>query len=383
MKLGTKLAIGAAIIAAAAATVVSVNYFQKPPVAEQAAESKPAGPRVVQYAKDAPQMSSLKTEAVHQLALPIADPVNGRIAYDENLTARISSPVTGRVTKLLREIGDRVNAGDALLAIDSTDLAAAEADSQKSRVDEQRKKLAFERASSLHEREVIARKDFEAAQADYQQAVAETRRTSQRMKLLGASGNENGRFALKSPINGVIADRQANPGMEVRPDLQNPLFVVTDISRLWLLADVPERYLADVKPGQSVSVLTDAYPNQSFPAIVERVGVALDPVTRRVQVRCVIRNTDMRLRPEMFARVYFLADEHKKGIRVHNSTLISEGLYSYAFVETQPGRFERRRVNVVLKGPESSFIDSGIADGEKVVTHGALLLNAEASSNAQ
>lgn len=383
MKTWTKLAIGAAIVAGAAVTVIGVNALKKQPVADEAPAAKASGPRVVQYPKDAPQMSSLKVEPAVALALPIADPVNGRLAYDENVTARISSPVTGRVLKLNKEVGDKVKQGDALLTINSADLAAAEADQQKARVDEARKKLAYERSRQLFEREVIARKDYEAAQADYEQAAAETRRTVQRMKLLNASGQENGMFALKSPIAGVVADKQVNPGMEVRPDLQNPLFVVSDISRLWLLADVPERYLADVKPGQEVSILSDAYPQMSFPAVVEKVGVALDPTTRRVQVRCLVRNTDQKLRPEMFARVYFLADGNKRAVRVPNNALISEGLYSFAFIETQPGRFERRQVNVVLRGPDSSFVDSGIANGERIVTHGALLLNAEASSNAQ
>ncbi len=383
MKTRTKLAIGAAIVVGATAIVMGVNHLKKPPAAEDAPVAKNAGPRVVQYAKDAPQMSSLKVEPAVSLALPIADPVNGRLAYDENVTARISSPVTGRVTKLHKEVGDQVKQGDALLSINSADLAAAEADQQKARVDEARKKLAYDRARQLYEREVIARKDYEAAQADYEQAAAETRRSVQRMRLLNASGQENGVFALKSPIAGIVADKQVNPGMEVRPDLQNPLFVVSDISRLWLLADVPERYLADVKPGQQVSILSDAYPQMSFPAVVEKVGVALDPTTRRVQVRCLVRNTDQKLRPEMFARVYFLADGNKRAVRVPNSALISEGLYNFAFIETQPGRFERRQVNVVLRGPDSSFVDSGLRDGERVVTHGALLLNAEASSNAQ
>ncbi|MDO8299191.1 efflux RND transporter periplasmic adaptor subunit [Lacisediminimonas sp.] len=383
MKLKIKLAIGGAIVSLAAGTVVLVNYFQAVPLPEQPATTAQPGPRMVRYAKDAPQLSSLKVEPVQAFALPVADPVNGHIAYDENVTARISSPLTGRVVRLLREVGDQVKAGDPLVVIDSADLASAEADWQKSRADTERKKLALERAQNLIEREVIARKDFESAQADYQQALAESRRSAQKMRLLNASGHENGRFVLKAPISGIVADRQVNPGMEVRPDLQNPLFVVTDISRLWLVADVPERYIADLRPGQMVSVQTDAYPQSQFPAIVEKIGIALDPTTRRVQVRCRIKNMDMRLRPEMYARITFLADGSKKAIRVANSALVSEGLYNYAFVEAQPGQFERRRVNIVLKGPDVSFVDSGIADGEKVVVRGALLLNAEASSNAQ
>ena len=383
MKTATKLLLAGAIVAAAVGIVLAVNGLRPQAPPEPPAAASPAGPRMVQYDKNAPQMSSLRIEQAFSLALPIADPVNGRLAYDENITARVSSPVTGRVVKLLKEVGDKVKAGDALAAIDSADLAAAEADWEKARVDEARKKLSLDRARQLYEREVIARKDLEAAQAEYQQATAESRRSGQRLKLLHGSGHDNGRFALKAPIAGLVADKHVNPGMEVRPDLQNPLFVVTDISHLWLLADVPERYLADVKPGQQVSIVTDAYPQMSFPAVVVRGGVALDPTTRRVQVRCLVKNSDQLLRPEMFARVYFLADGNKNAVRVPNTALISEGLYSYAFVEIQPGRFERRQVHVAMRGPDSSFVDSGIENGERVVTHGALLLNAEAASNAR
>lgn len=384
MKLKTKIVTTLGIILAAAGAVAGVNHLMRTPVLTEAPPVPTMhGPRVITFPDGAAQLSSLKTEPVRLIALPVAEPVTARIVYDENVTSRISSPVSGRVTGLHAQVGDKIAAGGALLTMESADLAAAEADWQKARTDETRKTRAYERARALYEREVVARKDLESAEADFQQAQAETRRAQMRMKLFNSSGHEHGRFVLKSPIAGQIADRQANPGMEVRPDLQNPLYVVTDISRLWVLADVPERHLADLKPGQAVSVITDAYAHQSFPATIERIGLALDPVTRRIQVRCVIKNPDGRLKPEMFARVYFLADSHKKGVQLPNSSLISEGLYSHVFVETKPGRFERRRVNVVLKGPDSSFVDTPFADGERVVTHGALLLNAEAASNVQ
>jgi cobalt-zinc-cadmium efflux system membrane fusion protein len=315
--------------------------------------------------------------------MPVAEPANGRITYDENVTARISSPILGRVVALHSEIGDKVNRNTVLLDIDSPDLATAEADWRKSQADEVRKKLAFERAKNLFENEVVARKDYESAEADYRQAVAETRRTALRMKNLNASGNENGRFGLKAPLPGVIADKQVNPGLEVRPDLPNPLFVITDITRLWVIADIPERSIGGIKPGQAVNIETDAYPNERFSATVDRVGLALDPNTRRVQVRCTIQNPDKKLKPEMFARVSFLAGGEKKGVRVPNTGLVAEGLYSYVFVERHPGTFEKRRANLALKGSDSSFVDSGISSGDRIVTEGALLLNSEASSDAQ
>lgn len=387
MILKTKNAAVGAIIVVIAFVVMAISAVRhfSTPLAVQA-EVRPQGkrePGIVKFDTGAPQLSSLKVETVDEVALPAAEPVNGRIAYDENRTARMSSPVQGRVVALHAEIGDRVRRGEVLMDIDSPDLAAADADWRKAQADETYKKLAFERARRLLENDVIARKDYESAQADYRQAAAETKRAALRMKNLNATGNENGKFGLKTPIAGVVADKQVNPGLEVRPDLPNPLYVITDIDHLWVIADVPEHSIGNIKPGQAVEIETDAYPNRRFAATVDRVGLALDPGTRRVQVRCTLDNPDRKLKPEMFARVFFLGDGDRKGVQVPDTALIVDGIYSYVFVERQAGVFEKRRVNVVLRGADRSFIDKGVMRGERVVTEGALLLNSEVAADAQ
>ena len=132
-----------------------------------------------------------------------------------------------------------------------------------------------------------------------------------------------------------------------------------------------------------MSLETDAWPNQQFNATVERVGVAVDPVTRRVQVRCSIKNSDLKLKPEMFARVSFLADGEVKGIRVPNTSLVTEGIYVFVFVETKPDTFHKRQVKLALRGNDHSFVETGLTEGERVVVEGALLLNSEAAADAQ
>jgi cobalt-zinc-cadmium efflux system membrane fusion protein len=380
----TKIIFGTATVVLAAVTVIGAKELtapQEPPAAAHAGSG--AEPGVVRYAAGAPQLSSIGVHAVAEEPMPVAEPSNARVAYDENVTARVSSPVAGRVTALRAEIGEEVSRNTALVEIDSPDFAAAEADWRKAEADEVRKKLAFERSGKLLENEVIARKDYESAEADYRQAVAETQRARLRLRNLNAAGSGSGRFLLKAPLAGVVADKQVNPGQEVRPDLPNPLFVITDITRLWVIIDLPERNLGNIHPGQAVSIETDAYPDQRFAGKVERIGLALDPTTRRVQVRCSVRNPDKRLKPEMFARVSFVAEDGNKAVRVPNTGLIVNGIDSYVFVEKQPGVFERRRVNVALRGADSSFVDRGVASGERVVTEGTLLLNSEVSSDAR
>ncbi len=353
---------------------------------EASREKKPAAvhePGIVRFSPGAPQLSSIRTAIVNAVPIPTADPVNGRFAYDENLTSRISSPLTGRVIRVDADVGRVVKQGATLLEMDAPELAAAEADQAKAKSAEHRAKLANERARTLFEREVIARKELELAEAEYQQAQADQRRAVLRMRNLNASGNENGRFLLRSPLSGMVVERQVNPGQEVRPDLDHPLFIVTDLSHLWVYADVPEKSLGNIHVGQTVSLETDAYPEQKFQARVERIGMVVDTATRRVQVRCAISNNDLRLKPEMFARVSFLADGERKGIEVPNTSLVIDGVYSWVFVEKSPGVFEKRQVKLNGRGSDHSFVESGLAAGEKVVTEGALLLNSEAAEHAQ
>jgi multidrug efflux pump subunit AcrA (membrane-fusion protein) len=133
------------------------------------------------------------------------------------------------VIALRAGVGDQVSRGAALLEIDSPDLAMAEAELSKATSEEARKRLAFERSKNLYDNEVIARKEFESAEADYRLAQADTRRTSQRLRNLQSSGHENGKFLLRSPLAGVVVERNVNPGQEIRPD--NPLYGGYNVNR--------------------------------------------------------------------------------------------------------------------------------------------------------
>lgn len=348
------------------------------------ATAKPAAkknPMTLSFPAGAPQLSYLKIEAVEALPEPVLEPLNGRITYDENVTTRIASPIAGRVVQIGADPGDKVTDGQPLLWLSAPEFASARADLKKAQAELKQKQLAYDRAKTLFEGEVLAKKDLESSENDLKQSEAELQRAESRFANLNPSGDPDDKYILRAPLGGVVADRQVNPGTEVRPDAPNPLFIITDPQHLWVLLDLPERDMGKVKPGQQITVEVDAWPGKRFPGKVTKIGTVLDPATRRIQVRCSIANPELRLKPEMFARVTPLADSKHRHARVVNSSLLTQGLYTYVFVEQSPGVIEKRRISLSMQGHDESYVKEGLKEGERVITHGVLLLNSEFSED--
>lgn len=347
-----------------------------PPPAQRVASD------TLSFAADAPQLLFLQIQPVAIFPEPLVDALNARISYDDNYTARVFSPLAGRVVKISAESGSQVKAGDPLLVLDSPDFAVAEADSAKASADQLRKKESWERARQLYEVKGIARKDVESAEADWHQAEAEAQRARARMKNLNTTTSAaDGQFVLRAPISGVITERQVSAGSEVRPDAASPLFVITDPHHLWVQVDLPERQLDKIQVGRAVAIEVDAYPETAFMGKVVVIGGALDPVSRRIQVRCEVENPALKLKPEMFARVTPIANSKTGLPRVPNTALVTQGLYSFIFVENSPGVLQRRRVTLGMQGSQYTYISEGLHAGERVVSSGALLLNSELGNN--
>jgi cobalt-zinc-cadmium efflux system membrane fusion protein len=340
-----------------------------------------ARPTRVEFPPNSPQLQYVKTEQVVLMSEPLLEPLSGKVTYDENYTARIASPVAGRIVKIDVQPGGSVKAGAALAWVDSPDYSAAVADVRKDESDVQQKRRAYARVKELYDGGVLARKDFESAENDAQQSEAELDRARLRLRNLAPAGAAvDGRFPLRTPIAGVIADRKVNPGSEVRPDAPDPLFVITDPTHVWVIIDLPERYLTKVKVGQLVQIDVDAFKGLDIHGRVASIGTVLDPATRRVQVRCVVDNPRELLKPEMYARVVPLTNEQNRLARVPNTALLNRGVYNYVFVETRPGVFEKRQVALGLQDRDETYVKSGLANGERVVVAGTLLLDSELSS---
>ncbi len=327
------------------------------------------------------RLATVASPADHPVLLP------GRLAWDEDHTSRVFAPYAGRVERLLVTVGQRVRRGQALAVLSSADIGQAQADLHKAEADQALNRGSLARVRDLVEGGVIARKDQDQAEADLARSSAEANRARARLAQYGVSGVSGVSGAagaaggavtqsltLTAPLAGLVVERNSNPGAEVRTDVAGtPLFTLSDPATLWATLDLDESQLALLKPGQTVELVTAAWPDQVFSATVLNIGAAVDAASRTVKVRARVANPDGRLKAEMFVNARVAA--HGGLPLVPADAVFLHGEQSSVFVPRGKGRFERRDVTVRAAGPQFLQVAAGLAAGDKVVVGGALYLN--------
>lgn len=366
----------AALMAAAIGAVALVSACgdgdAKPDIARPRLESGQ-----IVFPEGSPQVASFATDAVKQSG-PLPLRLTGRLVWDENRTVRLFPPFAGRVLQILVKTGERVSKGQALAKLASPDFGQAQADARRAQSDFVLAEKNLNRLRELHAAGVSSRKDLAAAEADYARADAELARAMGKVKLYGASPDSvDQNFSLASPIDGVVVERNINPGQELRTDLQlanSPaMFVITDPARLWVQLDTAENQLASLRPGKKVQLRSAAWPDQTFTATLENISDFIDPVSRTVKVRGSVENRERKLKGEMFVTAELL-ESQGADLQIPEKALLLAGDSYYVFVEEKPGRYSRQPLKVDAVRDGVASVVSGVKLGQRVVIEGNLFL---------
>jgi cobalt-zinc-cadmium efflux system membrane fusion protein len=351
---------------------------------DQSGEPKVAGDEVI-FAAGSPQLDSIVTEDAQPRTVAVRH-LTGRLYWNDDVTVRIFTPVGGRVNAVLADIGQTVSTGASLAEIDSPDFGQALAAARTAIANLAAADKANTRTKELFAHGAAAQKDVEAAEAAYVAALAERDRAEGVLANYGGSDSGTNEFyRLRSPLAGTVVDKSINSGQELRPDMMlgnvpqtfNPLFTVSDPTKLWLQVDVAEADLPSLEPGQSLRVRCNAFPEKVFDGTMEKIGDTLDPATRTVKVRGAVANPDKLLKAEMYVTVDVAQAADKladAGVEISASSVFMVDNQYYLFVETAPGHFERQQVKVGTEADGKIPVFEGLAAGQKVVGEGALLL---------
>ena len=352
----------------------------------QDAPTKPPAPQPIvqgqqlRFPAGHPQLALLGTvEAKAAESVTIELPA--RLVWNEERTQRIYPAFAGRVLTLNADIGQSVNAGQVLATLASPEFGAAQADTAKALADAQVAERALARHQTLFEADVISRKELDLTEADALRARAELARAQARTRMYGSSTNNvNQQLGLAATVKGVVVERNLSAGQEVRPDQGGPgnqaLFVVSDPSVLWVQIDARESDTASLKPGTKISLTLPNFPGQTFEAKITATGDFIDSNTRSIKVRAVIDNAQRMLKAEMLGTARI---ERKlgAGVLVPASAVQLRGTEHWAYVQTEPGVFEPRRVKLGYEGLQEVLIVDGVHANELVVKDNSLLLARE------
>jgi cobalt-zinc-cadmium efflux system membrane fusion protein len=340
--------------------------------------SASASPQLFTLPQD--QMSHVQVVTVHPTELTRTLRLTGAVAYNAFKTTPVITQVGGPVSRILVVPGQHVRAGHPMLEVSSPDYSQL-LDAYLKAADSYR--LAdknYVRSLDLYQHHAIAQRDLEQAESDRNQAQADLNAADQGMKILGiknpadlAKAPASAQVPVLAPIDGEVVERLVSPGQVVQAG-QTQAFTISDLSTVWVLANVYQASLASVRRGDDVVVQTDAYPD-SFHGRISYVSPALDPNTRTLQARIVVDNPGEKLKKDMYCTVTVTAGSISNATAVPDSSVLrDENNQPFVYVALGANQFGRRDVDIGQSQNGQTQILKGISVGEKVVGDGSLFI---------
>jgi cobalt-zinc-cadmium efflux system membrane fusion protein len=328
-----------------------------------------------------------------QIAVRLEMP--GRVEINDDQTVRIGSLFSGKIIHVLVKVGDRVGDGQPLAKMHTHEVHEAQAEFEKAQAAlKQRKtqaeftKSLLERAERLYQAQAASRNEVERARVEYQAAIEEVARAEAELQraighreLLGLPDDlkYDQLVVVKAVAAGVVMKREVTAGSSVSPG--DNLFVISNLSSVWVIAQAPEKSLYSLRIGVPVEISVSAYPNTTFTGKVMRIGDTLNAETRTVEVRCLVQNRELRLKPEMYANVALDVSGSRPALMISQAAVQESDGKTIVFVARGNDQFERRVVTTGIRQGESVEITSGLSAGERVVTAGSFQLKSEFSKD--
>jgi cobalt-zinc-cadmium efflux system membrane fusion protein len=357
------------------------------------------------YTPSPAEWASLSIQPVAERSFRAEHVTEGKIAIDEDRSTPVFSPYAGRVIRLLVKPGESVVKGQPLFVIEAADNVQAQNDFIAAMTAMNKAKSALElaqlqdrRAKDLFEGKAVPLKDYQQTQATLIQAQNDMRSSEtaleaarNKLRILGltdediATFQEKGRInpetTIFAPIGGTVVQRKIGPGQYINAGASDPVYVIGDLSTVWLTAFVRESDCADIAIGQDVTFSVLALPGRSLTARINYVSTAIDPATRRLLVRATIDNKNGVLKPEMFANVTIYSAGDRPAIGVPKQALIYEGDQVRIWVAHPDKTIELRKIKTGLINGDFVEVVGNLKPGEQIVTKGALFIDRAASGS--
>ena len=298
--------------------------------------------------------------------------LTGKISFNEDKVARVFPLAGGFVRDLNVELGDHVKKGQVMAIIRSPEIAGftkegTEAESQV-RVAEKNAQVAAElyKSGNISELELIN------SQKELENAKGELARIQAVLDMYSAGSGSV--YPIKSPVSGVIVQKNIALNMELRTEDISPVFIVGDLDDVWVMGNIYESDITKIQEGYDAEVTTISYPDKIFRGKIDKIFSLIDPESKVVKARVTLKNENFELKPEMFANVKVSYQEPVKKLTIPAEALIFDKSRYFVMVYKADDDIETREVVVYKDTGKLIYIDSGLKEGEKVMTKFQLLV---------
>jgi membrane fusion protein, heavy metal efflux system len=294
----------------------------------------------------------------------------GTVNPDIARSVPVISLATGRVVSIGARLGDTVTKGQVLLRVQSADMSAAFSDYRKAVADEKLANIQLERSKLLYDKGALSLNDLQVSEDTENKAKVDVENTTERIHVLGGNLDQPAAVVdIRAPVSGVITDQQVTNAAGVAGlGSPNP-FTISDLSYVWILCDVYENDLGDVRLGEKADIRLNAYPDKTFTGVISNIGPVLDPNIRTAKVRLEVRNPGL-MRPGMFVTATFHGNKKESHAAVPATAVLHLHDRDWVYVPIEGKKFRRVQVTAgeMLPG-NMQEITKGVSAGEKLVAN--------------
>ena len=326
------------------------------------------------------QMSHVQVATVESANLPRRLRLTGSVAFDGFHTTPVITQVSGPVSRILVSPGQKVKQGQVLLYVSSPDYSQARAAYLKARAAFNLAEKNYTRAQDLYAHHAVAERDLQQAESERNQAQADFQAAGQALQVLGVAHPEaldklpaTSELPLLAPISGEVVERLVAPGQVIQAGATQ-CFTISNMSTVWVLANIYQNALADVRVGDPVTIQTDSYPDV-FKGKISYISAALDPGTRTLQARIDTQNPGEKLKKDMYVTATVEAGAIAGALVVPDAAVLRDAENQpFVYVLVGANQFGRRPVQLGESQGGRSRIVSGLKAGERVAGDGSLFL---------
>ncbi len=299
--------------------------------------------------------------------------LSGKVSFNKDYMSPVYSFVSGIVLKVNVSLGDKVSKGEPLAILRSGDVSNYQGQYTVAQNQLKTAQRNLDIANELYKTKVYSEKDVMQAQNDYKSAIVTLQTVETYLKTYKVSSSDsNASYSISSPIDGYIMSKSVNEGMNIRADNTNPLFTISNLSTVWVEANVYENDIPQIAIGDSADISTVAYPDNKLKGIISKISNMLDSSASTMQARIALNNSAGLLKPGMFATVNVHIDKHKKAIGVPKESLIFYDNDYYVMVSKGDKKFEKRKISIDGTSEATAYVTKGLQPNEVVVSKNSL-----------